>query len=101
MRDQFEEQFGSGLGEGKAQLTDDQKIDPGHLFLKAEKPLFVPGLDHLINQRRGSGETDLGSILTGREAQSQSQVGLAGPGVTYGQDILSSFDELTPDQSSV
>ena len=64
-----EQQLASGLRQGHvAELVDDEQADPGELVLKAEQPLLVARLDHLVNQLGSGGEAHTEALLAGGEA---------------------------------
>ena len=63
-------------------------FETGQLLLEVEQPSLVPGLNQLVDQRGGRGEADRQSPLAGGEPQAEGHVGLAGPAVADGDDVL-------------
>ena len=61
-------------------------------------PPFVSCLDQLVDQRGGRGEADRQTPLAGGETETECDMGLVGPAVPDGDDVLSSVDVLAPGQ---
>src|SRR5215472_1669350 len=59
-----------------AELVDDQQPVGRQLALEAKQSLLVPGLDQLVDHRGRGGEADRQALLTGRQPQPESNVGL-------------------------
>ena len=51
-----------------------------------------------MDQRGGRGETDRQTPLDGGETETECDMGLVGPAVPDGDDVLSSVDVLAPGQ---
>ena len=96
LAEHLEEQFRAGAGQlYKAQLVDDQQVEPRQLSLQIQEPSLVPGLHQFVDQCGGSGEAHRHSPLAGGQAQPQGDMGLAGAAVADGNDVLTVF---TPGQ---
>ena len=73
-----EQQLAPALREGHiAEFVDDRQADPGELVLKAEQPLLVARLDHLVDELGGGGEAHGEALLAGGEAGGDRDVRLA------------------------
>ena len=59
LRDQLEQELGTGLGQWhEAQFVDDQQLDGCHLLLDAEQTALIAGLHQFVEQGSGGGEAD-------------------------------------------
>ena len=58
------------------------------MTLQVEQPAVIPGLHEFVDQCGGGGEAHRHSPLAGGQAQSQSDVGLAGAAVSHGDDVF-------------
>ncbi len=67
------------IGEPVEQCTSEL---PGELPLQAKQPLLVPRLQQFMDESRGGGEANRQPLLAGRETEPETDVGLAGAGVT-------------------
>ena len=77
LRDQLEQQLGTGLAERhEAQFVDDQQLVVGHALLQAQQAPLIAGFHQRMHQCRRGGEADREALLTG--GQAQRDVGLAG-----------------------
>ncbi len=82
LAEDLEEQLGASLGQGyEAQFVDNQELETRQLPLKVEQPPFVPGLNQLVDQSGGRGESHGQSSLTRSQAESEGDVGLTGAAV--------------------
>ena len=99
LAEDLEEQLGPGLGQGyEAQFVDDQELETRQLPLQVEQPPFVPGLNQLVDQSGGRGETHGQSSLTRSQAETEGDVGLAGAAVANSDDVILAVDVFAPGQ---
>ena len=89
LRDDLEEKLGPGLAQWhKTQFINDQQVLADQLFLQALQAAFVDGLNEFMDQGCGGDEAHGEALLTDGEAETQSNVCLAGAAWTKGDDIL-------------
>ena len=79
LAEHLEQQLSAGLGQRhEAEFVDDQELVAGEPLLVSEELFLVARLDQLMNQRGGGGEADRETLLAGRQAETEGDVGLAG-----------------------
>ena len=66
--------------------------------LQAQQPALVPGLDHLMHDRRRGDEAGLDPVLTGGEAKGIGDMRLANARGAERDDVLPAADERAPGQ---
>ena len=82
LAEDLEQQLGAGLGQRHvAELVNDQELGAGKPLLEPEELFFVACLHQLMNERSGGGKADAEALLTGRQPESEGNVGLAGTAV--------------------
>ena len=68
------------------------------LPLQAQEPLVVAGLDEFVNDGRGSGEAGFDTMLAGRKADADGDMGFADTSGPQRDDVLAAIDELRTGQ---
>jgi len=63
----------------------------GELLLQSHNPFLVTRLEQFVDQGGGGDEADGQTLLTGRQAEPDGDVRLAGAAVAQGDDILPAF----------
>ena len=95
LAEHLEQQLGAGLGQRhEAEFVDDQKLVGGELLLEPQQLLVIAGLDEFVDQRGGGDEADREALLAGRQAETEGDVGLAGPTVAERDEVLAALDVL-------
>ena len=82
----------------EAEFVDDQKLVGGELLLEPQQLLVIAGLDEFVDQRGGGDEADREALLAGRQAETEGDVGLAGPTVAERDEVLAALDVLAAGQ---
>ena len=77
---------------GQVQLVDDQKLIGGELLLEPQQLLVIAGLDEFVDQRGGGDEADRETLLAGRQAETEGDVGLASATVAERDEVLAALD---------
>ena len=99
LAEHLEQQLGAGLGQRhEAEFVDDQKLVGGELLLEPQQLLVIAGLDEFVDQRGGGDEADREALLAGRQAETEGDVGLAGPTVAERDEVLAALDVLAAGQ---
>ncbi len=70
----------------------------GELLLEAQQALFIARLHQLVDQGGGGDEADGEASLTGRQAETEGDMGLAGAGGPEGNDVLLALDVVAARQ---
>lgn len=74
---------------------DDQQAVFAQLLLQTQQALLIPGFEEFVRQRRCGDEADSQTLLTGRQPKAESNMCLAGPVVSYGDEVLVTGDVIT------
>ena len=99
MRDQLEQQLGSGFGERhEAEFVDDQELVAGQLLLQAQEPAFVSGLHQLVHEGGRGGEAVGEALLAGGQPEAEGCMGLASAARAEGDDVLAALDPFAAGQ---
>ena len=99
LAEHLEQQLGAGLRQRhEAEFVDDQKLVGGELLLEPQQLLVIAGLDEFVDQRGGGDEADREALLAGRQAETEGDVGLAGPTVAERDEVLAALDVLAAGQ---
>ena len=94
LAEDLEEDVGAGLGKRHiAEFVDDQQFDGGELRLQFEETAFVAGFHQLMNEPGSCEEGDRDAALASGEAERQTDMRLAGAGVSESDDVLAG-DEI-------
>ena len=79
LAEDLEQKFGACFRERhEAKFVNDQKAILGQLLLQAQQTFLVPGLHQFMHQGGGRDEAHGEPLLTGRQTEAESDMGLAG-----------------------